>query len=107
HLLFCPSFKTICLLIFMQIKHYFLKHDLNHIFASTMITKQNGNIPISISLEDTLKSEGAVSSPGINKWRILLIAGYAVVIAAVISCLAKLLVLLINAITNLSFYGTF
>src|SRR5690606_41261770 len=67
-----------------------------------MIAKQSGNIPISISLEDTLKSEGASAPPRVNKWRILLIACYAVLIAARISGLAKLLVLLINAITNLS-----
>ena len=60
-----------------------------------------------MSLNDTLSSEGIHSSALPNKTRIILIAAYAVVIAALISFIAKFLVLFINMITNLSFYGTF
>lgn len=69
------------------------------------MTKQTGSIPISISLEETLKTDLDAPSPTVNKSRILLIAAYAVIIAAAISGLAKLLVLLINVITNISFFG--
>ncbi|GGG85113.1 chloride channel protein [Parapedobacter pyrenivorans] len=70
-----------------------------------MASKHQAGIPISMSLKDTLKSEGIVSSGTPNKIRIVIIAAYAVCIAAAISLIAKLLVLFINIITNLSFYG--
>lgn len=70
-----------------------------------MASKHHAGIPISVSLKDTLRSEGIVSSGIQNKTRIVIIAAYAVFVAAIISLLAKLLVLFINTITNLSFYG--
>src|SRR3546814_1934698 len=72
-----------------------------------MTSKKQAASPSSMSLNDTLSSEGIHSSALPNKTRIILIAAYAVVIAALISFIAKFLVLFINIITNLSFYGTF
>src|SRR5690606_30771208 len=73
----------------------------------TMVSKNQAGIPISMSLNDTLSSEGINSSALPNKTRIIVIALYAVAIAALISLIAKFLVLFINMITNISFYGTF
>jgi len=72
-----------------------------------MVSKNQAGIPISMSLNDTLSSEGINSSALPNKTRIIVIALYAVAIAALISLIAKFLVLFINMITNISFYGTF
>ena len=72
-----------------------------------MTLKNQAGIPISMSLNDTLGSEGINSSALPHKTRIIVIAAYAVAIAALISVIAKVLVLFINVITNLSFYGTF
>lgn len=72
-----------------------------------MASKNQAGIPISMSLNDTLGSEGLHSSALPNKTRIIVIAAYTVAIAALISFIAKFLVLFVNLITNLSFYGTF
>ena len=65
-----------------------------------MASKNQAGIPISVSLNDTLTSEGINSSTIPNKTRIIVIAIYAVAIAALISFIAKFLVLFINVITN-------
>ncbi|MGV3763879.1 hypothetical protein, partial [Parapedobacter sp.] len=64
-----------------------------------MTSKNQAGIPISMSLNDTLSSEGINSSALPNKTRIIVIAAYAVAIAALISFIAKFLVLFINMIT--------
>ncbi len=65
----------------------------------------NNGIPISISLSPALEAEDIHPQLTKNKQRVVLIAAYAVVIAACISLIAKFLMLLINGITNLSFFG--
>ncbi|HUH73238.1 MAG TPA: chloride channel protein [Chitinophagales bacterium] len=64
-------------------------------------------IPISISLDSTLKAENLSSTSINNKKRIVGISMLAVFIAVCISLIAKLLVHLIDLITNISFYGNF
>lgn len=64
-------------------------------------------IPISISLDSTLEAEKITSKPINNKKRIIGISLLAILVAATISIIAKLLVHLIDLITNLSFYGKF
>jgi H+/Cl- antiporter ClcA len=64
-------------------------------------------IPISVSLESVLETEGLPSTIGADKKRLLTIASLAVLVAACISLLAKVLVYLIDLITNISFYGKF
>lgn len=71
-----------------------------------MASKHQTGIPISMSLNDTLSSAGINPSAVPNKTRIIVIAAYAIAIAAIISFIAKILVQFINVITNLSFYGT-
>src|SRR5215216_6548551 len=67
-------------------------------------TSPNG-IPISISLEPELEAEGLRRRMAPGKQRLLLIAALSVLVAVCISFIAKLLVFLINLITNISFYG--
>lgn len=68
---------------------------------------QMGGIPISVSLSPTLEQEGLRPKSPQSKKRLLTIALLAVIIAVFISFIAKLLVHLIDLITNISFYGTF
>lgn len=65
----------------------------------------NKGIPISISLNPTLESENFETKKPYNKKRLFAISSLAVLIALCISFIAKLLVYLINLITNISFYG--
>lgn len=65
---------------------------------------QNG-IPVSVSLSDSLERARVTPPPAGNKQRTLRISIYAILIAAVVSVVAKALVMLINAVTNLSFFG--
>jgi CIC family chloride channel protein len=69
-------------------------------------TLQNG-IPISVSLENTIVSEGFSTHLFTNKKRLLFISALAVLIGVAASCIARLLIYLINLITNLSFYHHF
>lgn len=70
--------------------------------------KQNrAGIPLSVSLQPTLKAENIQAKTSNNKKRLLYISFLAVVIATAISFIAKLLVYLIGFITNISFYGSF
>jgi H+/Cl- antiporter ClcA len=62
-------------------------------------------IPISISLQPTLKAEEIESPPAASKNRVLAISALSVLIAICISFIAKFLVYLINLVTNISFYG--
>ncbi len=67
----------------------------------------NNGIPVSISLSPTLKRENVASKKKYDKKRLLRLSLLAVVIAVCISFIAKLLVYLIDLITNIAFYGNF
>lgn len=67
----------------------------------------NKGIPVSISLEETLDAENLQPRKPQDKKRLLKIAALAVFIAVCISFIAKLLIYLIDLITNISFYGDF
>ncbi len=67
----------------------------------------NNGIPVSISLHPTLEREGVSSKKGYNKKRLLQLSVISILIAACISFIAKLLVHLIDLITNIAFYGNF
>lgn len=69
-------------------------------------TNLNG-IPISVSLSSTLEAENIQTKSTDNKKRLIVISSLAVLIAVSISFIAKLLVYLINLITNISFHGNF
>lgn len=65
---------------------------------------ENG-IPISISLQPTLKAEIFFKEAAINKKRVLTVSALSILIAICISFIAKFLIYLINLVTNISFYG--
>lgn len=62
----------------------------------------NNGIPVSISLEPTLQRENAISKKKYDKKRLLRLSLLAIVIAICISFIAKLLVYLIDLITNIT-----
>jgi len=66
----------------------------------------NNGIPISTSLNNFEQSEEGITKKN-NKIRIIRLSLLAVLIAVCISGIAKLLIYLINLITNISFYGNF
>lgn len=73
-----------------------------------MISKKiKSGIPVSVSLEPTLAAENIRPHIGENKKRLITISALAVLVAAVISVVAKFLIHLIYLITNLTFYGNF
>lgn len=65
----------------------------------------NNEIPVSILLDTTLENEQRAFKKKYNKKRLLQLSLIAILIAIGISFIAKLLIYLINLITNLSFYG--
>ena len=67
---------------------------------------ENG-IPVSTSLVSELQGDQSLSLARYDKKRLLHISGVCVLIAAAISVIAKLLVYLIDIVTNLFFFGTF
>jgi H+/Cl- antiporter ClcA/CBS domain-containing protein len=67
----------------------------------------SGGIPISVSLKPTLEQENVQQKKTYNKKRIFTISIIAVIIAALVSFIAKFLIRLIDLITNISFFGTF
>jgi CIC family chloride channel protein len=66
--------------------------------------KNNDSIPISPLLKSL---EEDVKYVSFKKSRLITISVYAVLVAVAISFIAKFLVLLINLVTNISFYGSF
>jgi len=68
--------------------------------------KEENRIPVSVSLESTLRATDMAIEPVSQKNRVLIISVLSFLIAVAISVVAKVLVYLINAVTNLSFYGT-
>src|SRR6185312_7577844 len=71
------------------------------------IKNLNTGIPISISLTPTLEAENVKPKTIKDKTRLITIALLAVLIAVLVSFIAKLLVYLIDLFTNISFYGKF
>lgn len=67
----------------------------------------NNGIPISISLNTTLERENFQPKKSYNKKRVFTISAIAFLIAICVSFIAKLLVYLIDLITNISFHGNF
>ena len=63
-------------------------------------------IPISVSLADNLNEENFLRRAA-DKSRHVRIAIYAILIAVCVSIIARLLVFLINLVTNLFFFGQF
>lgn len=67
----------------------------------------HNGIPVSLSLSSTLQGENVHFKKKYNKQRTLRLSLIAVLIAVCISFVAKLLVYLIDLITNIAFYGNF
>lgn len=70
-------------------------------------TKRSDAIPISVSLDTTASVDALEAQKGQVDKRVFYLSVQAIVNAVVIGFIAKILVLLINLITNVSFYGTF
>ena len=66
-----------------------------------------GGIPVSLNLDETLRQAQGRPPVGTDKRRLLWVTTLAVATAVVIGFLAKGMVLLIDLITNIAFYGTF
>src|ERR1044072_3452099 len=66
-----------------------------------------GAMPVSPSMDPALTDAQIEQPGGINTRRVLYLSFLTVVNAVVISLIAKVLLMLINLITNISFYGTF
>ncbi len=84
------------------------KYDLYHTFVKiSFIPMKIAPIPVSINLAEHFKhrKRKVLSSPA--KRRIVVISLWAVLLAMGISLVARLLVYLINLVTNLCFYGQF
>lgn len=64
-------------------------------------------IPISISLKPTLEAEHIQQNVSANKSRLITISFLALLIALLVSIIAKLLIYLIDLFTNIAFHGTF
>ncbi|ANE51040.1 chloride channel protein [Flavisolibacter tropicus] len=71
------------------------------------MNKTPHGIPISVSLDESMDTANSSTQSGIDKKRLLVISLLAVGIGIVISGIAKVLVYLINLITNLSFHHQF
>lgn len=69
--------------------------------------KLQGGIPISTSLVSTLASENIAPRINPDKKRTITISLLAIGIGACLSCIARLLIYLIDLVTNLAFYGHF
>ncbi|MBN8786216.1 MAG: chloride channel protein [Terrimonas sp.] len=70
-------------------------------------TSLKSGIPVSVSLAESLQPESANPIVPDGKKRVFRIACYAVAIAACVSVIAKLLIILIDFVTQLFFYGRF
>lgn len=65
----------------------------------------NKGIPVSVSLDPTLQRENITPKKSYDKKRLFRLSVLAIIVGACISIIAKVLVYLINLITNISFYG--
>src|SRR5690242_20377549 len=68
---------------------------------------EHSSIPISVSLDETMAQQDFTTSTSVNKKRLLFISVLAVLIGICISGISKLLVYLINLVTNISFHRHF
>lgn len=68
---------------------------------------EKGSIPISLNIEDAIESIPNHHSEHVSMKRTMYIASLALFNALVVSGIAKLLLFLINFVTNLSFFGKF
>src|SRR5437868_320548 len=66
----------------------------------------NNGIPISVSLQENVEAENFQDTFSRDKKRLLLISCTAILIAAIVSLIARMLIYLINFFTNIFFYGT-
>ena len=66
----------------------------------------SNGIPVSPLLNSLEIAEGNIKKPFILKGRLLTISAYAVLVAVTISFIAKVLVALINLVTNIAFFGS-
>jgi len=66
----------------------------------------SNGIPVSPLLNSLEIAEGNIKKPFILKGRLLTISAYAVLVAVAISFIAKVLVSLINLVTNIAFFGS-
>ena len=69
--------------------------------------KRSDAIPISVALDTSYSVDALEGKKEIVDKRVFYLSIQAIANAVVIGCIAKVLVLLINLITNISFYGTF
>src|SRR5881398_2009614 len=69
--------------------------------------KRSDAIPISVSLDTTSSVDALESKKDIVDKRVFYLSIQAIANASIIGFIAKTLVLLINLITNISFYGNF
>lgn len=67
----------------------------------------NKGIPVSVSLTPTIEAEMEQPPVAQDKKRLVTISALAVLVAVCISFIARLLIQLIDLITNISFYGSF
>ncbi|WP_161889771.1 chloride channel protein [Pontibacter russatus] len=67
----------------------------------------NNGIPVSVALKPTLESENIRPRITEDKKRLLRISALAILVAACISGIAKLLIYLIDLVSNIAFYGRF
>ena len=70
-------------------------------------TSLKSGIPVSVSLAENLQTDKNEAVASAGKKRVFRISCYAIVIAMSISIIAKFLILLIDFVTQLSFYGRF
>src|SRR5689334_5078154 len=69
--------------------------------------KRSDAIPVSVSLDTTPQVDALESKKEIVDKRVFYLSVQAIINAIIIGGIAKFLVLLINLITNISFYGKF
>jgi H+/Cl- antiporter ClcA len=67
----------------------------------------SNGLPVSPSLNSLEFAEGDSKKPLIVKGRLLTICGYCLAVAIAVSFIAKVLVSLINLVTNIAFFGSF
>jgi len=67
----------------------------------------SNGLPVSPSLNSLELAEGDSKKPLIVKGRLLTICGYCLAVAIAVSFIAKVLVSLINLVTNIAFFGSF
>ncbi|MCC6885450.1 MAG: chloride channel protein [Ignavibacteria bacterium] len=70
-----------------------------------MLLKKDNSIPVAVSLTSTFQKENLSDKKKYNKKQLFKLSAIAVLIAVAVSLVARLLVHLIDLITNIAFYG--